>query len=308
MRKSEIPDSIRGRPISTSALLSLGIPRSRLAQPDARRPHHGVAVFGEPLPTVVERCSDYEPIMLPGQFFSHRTAAELWGMALPPARDHDALGVDVAVLDPRTPPRRQGVAGRRVSGVRVTMLHGYAVASAADAWCQLGEVLSRNDLVAAGDSALVAPHRDGITTLLELQLAVARHRRKRGADIVAAAFPLLRVGTESRMETLLRLLLRRHRLPEPVIGFPVDLGAGFLEHPDLAYPAARIALEYEGDRHRSDRRQWERDVARYERFADAGWRVIRVTAAQLFSDPTGVVQRVRALLRSRLAGQTASTP
>ena len=101
------------------------------------------------------------------------------------------------------------------------------------------------------------------------------------------------------MESLLRLVLRRHRLPEPVIGSPVDLGAGFLEHPDLAYPDERIAIEFEGDRHRTDRRQWQRDIERYERFADAGWRVIRVTAAQLFGATHELATRVRALLRER---------
>lgn len=296
MRKTQIPGSARGRAARTRDLLESGVPRSRLELDDVHHPHHGLVIVGEAAPAAVPRCAEYEPLLLDGQFFSHRTAAELWGLALPDARD--AL-VDVAVAFPRTPPRRRRVAGHRVSDVVVELTHGLPVVSAADAWCQLAETLARDDLVAAGDSALPARHRTRAAALDDLVAAAGRHRHKRGAPIVAAALPLLRPGVESRMESLLRLLLRRHGLPEPVVAHPVDLGAGFLEHPDLAYPDERISIEYEGDHHRTGRGQWQRDIERYERFADAGWRVIRVTAEQLLRAPLEVVARIRAALRAR---------
>lgn len=244
MRRSEIPGPARGRPSRTRDLVRIGVPRSRLALADVAHPHRGVAVVGDAAPAAVERCAEYEPILL-------------------------------------------------------EMRHGMPVVSAADAWCQLGASLSRDDLVAAGDSALPARHRAGVTSLELLAAAAVRHRSKAGADTVAAALPLVRGGVESRLETLLRLMLRRHRLPEPEVAYRVDLGAGYPEHPDLAYPAERISIEYEGDAHRTDRRQWQRDVERYERFADAGWRVVRVTSAQLFGTPGDLAARVRSLIRER---------
>jgi hypothetical protein len=37
-------------------------------------------------------------------------------------------------------------------------------------------------------------------------------------------------------------------------------------------------LEYEGDHHRIDRRQFNRDIARFEALPDLGWITVRVTA------------------------------
>ena len=70
-------------------------------------------------------------------------------------------------------------------------------------------------------------------------------------------------------------------------------------HPDLAYPRERIAFEYEGDVHRTDRATWMRDLTRRERMEAAGWRVIRVTAADVFAHPDALVARVRRILASR---------
>ncbi|HEX6956225.1 MAG TPA: DUF559 domain-containing protein [Agromyces sp.] len=78
----------------------------------------------------------------------------------------------------------------------------------------------------------------------------------------------------------------------------VAVGDGTLVlHPDLADPELRIAIEYEGSRHREPGR-WERDIERRELFEDAGWRVIRVTAAAL-ADPTALVARVRRIIAAR---------
>lgn len=295
MRRTEPPDGLRGRAALTSELVASGVARSRLRHADVTRPHRGVAGFGVPDRDVLDRCAAYEPIMLPGQFFSHATAAALWGMWLPEGVPEL---LDVAVLDPRTPPRRPGIAGRRVSRVELGFVHGFAVVSAADAWCQLGAVVARDNLVAAGDSALPAAHRSGAASLDAIANAAVRHRGTPGAARAAEALGLLRPGVESRPETLLRLALRRARLPEPVVAAAVTLPDGRSYHPDLSYPELRIAIEYEGDGHRTDRRQWERDVERYERFADAGWRVIRVTATQLFRDARAVAARVRAAIRA----------
>jgi len=269
-----------------------------LRHADVARPHRGVAAFDLPDRDVLDRCAAYEPILLRGQFFSHATAAALWGLRLPVETQGD---LDVSVLDPRTPPRRPGLTGRRVSNVSLAFVHGFPVVSAADAWCQLGSLLAREDLIAAGDSALPALHRTGVVSLEDLGRAAARHARTAGAPTVAAALALVRPGVESRPETLLRLALRRARLPEPVIAAAVVLPDGRTYHPDLSYPELKIAIEYEGDGHRTDRRQWERDVERYERFADAGWRVIRVTATQLFTRPAEVAARVRSTIRATRA-------
>lgn len=64
---------------------------------------------------------------------------------------------------------------------------------------------------------------------------------------------------------------------------------------DLAYEDQRIAVEYEGDHHRTDRAQWHKDVHRQGRLEDLGWRVIRVTASDL-ATPATLLTRVRRAL------------
>ena len=50
---------------------------------------------------------------------------------------------------------------------------------------------------------------------------------------------------------------------------------------DLVYLAFKIIIEYEGDQHRTDRAQWNRDIDRHEDFARDHWTLIRVTSERL---------------------------
>ena len=42
--------------------------------------------------------------------------------------------------------------------------------------------------------------------------------------------------------------------------------------------AYKLIIEYEGDQHRTDRSQWNRDIDRQEDFARDHWTLIRVTS------------------------------
>jgi very-short-patch-repair endonuclease len=50
---------------------------------------------------------------------------------------------------------------------------------------------------------------------------------------------------------------------------------------DLAYPELKVAIEYEGDGHRTDREQWRKDIQRQRHLESEGWIVIRLTQADL---------------------------
>ena len=283
-------------PISTRDARAAGIPRGRDRAAGVAHPHHGVLVFGEAATDLRARCRELDPIWRDRWFFSHRTAAELWGAALPsPLPGALALPLDVAVRFPATPPRRPGIVGHRVDGVDLALVEALPVVSAVDAWCELGALLDLDDLVAAGDSLLPGVHREGATTRDELERAAERHRRDHGAAQVRRALPLLREQVDSRPETLLRLALMRAGLPEPRVAWPIAT-AGRVYHADLAYPERRLALEYEGDGHRTSRTTWRRDLGRREDIEDGGWRVVRVTAADLAEGFARVIERVRRLL------------
>jgi very-short-patch-repair endonuclease len=96
------------------------------------------------------------------------------------------------------------------------------------------------------------------------------------------------------METRLRLLLVLARLPRPhaQISLYDDFG-DFLGRPDFYYPHHRLALEYDGSTHREN---LTGDNRRQNRLVDAGYRLLRFTAADVMSAPNSVVALVRRAL------------
>lgn len=130
----------------------------------------------------------------------------------------------------------------------------------------------------------------------ELLTLSARHPRARGRralpEIVRLAEPL----AGSPMETRLRLLLELAGLPRPAVEFGIpDRRAHIVAHVDLAYPDQRIAIEYEGEEHFTRERAM-RDVYRYTRLADLGWRVYRYRSRDVFGEPQRIVAEVRRAL------------
>jgi very-short-patch-repair endonuclease len=83
-------------------------------------------------------------------------------------------------------------------------------------------------------------------------------------------------------------------LPHPVPQHRVVEGGVFLGQVDLAWPEARLVVEYEGEYH-FDGLQIRKDDRRYARLVAAGWRVIRLSSVDL-RDLDGVVARIRAAL------------
>jgi hypothetical protein len=183
------------------------------------------------------------------------------------------------------------------------------VADPATTWAMLGGMLRHPyDLVAAGDAIVRTPRipgptprieRDAWGTVAELDVAL-RAGRRRGAAALRDALRRIRAGSASRMETWVRLIIVDAGLPEPVIDHDVfDWRGRFVGCVDLAYPHLRIAIEYEGDQHRTDPRQWQRDIEKHEALADLGWRVIRVSRDHVFSDPESISRRVRAAIAAQ---------
>jgi hypothetical protein len=284
MARFPLPPEIHGLAIRTSTAEDHGLTRKRLRAPDVQHPFYGVSAVGLDLGTVRDRALAFLPAMEPGQAFSHTTALALHGAPLPvlPPDLH------VSVAFPRTPPRRVGIRGHSITGVPTVLLDAMPVSPAEAAWAQSAALLSREDLVAVGDFLLFQQ----LGSTVALGATVDLWRGRPGHARLAWAVARVRPGVRSRPETILRLLLVRSRLPEPVVGYPVAVAGGLILHPDLSYPECKLALEYEGDGHRS-RRQWELDIERRELLAEAGWRTLRITAAHLFRDPGGLVDRVR---------------
>jgi hypothetical protein len=157
------------------------------------------------------------------------------------------------------------------------------------AW-EIGTLESLATAVALLDAMVRAGHVD--TTSLD-RLARAR-RGQWGARRFAKVVPLVDGRSESRPESLVRVACVRAGLPAPVPQYVVTGGGEFLGRVDLAWPEARLIVEYEGAHH-FDELQIRRDDQRYRRLTAAGWRVIRLSSADL-RDLAAVVARIASLL------------
>lgn len=65
---------------------------------------------------------------------------------------------------------------------------------------------------------------------------------------------------------------------------------------DMGWENPMVAVEYDGEHHRLDRIQYNKDIRRSEDLERLGWIVIRVTAADR---PAGIIARVREALAFR---------
>ena len=84
---------------------------------------------------------------------------------------------------------------------------------------------------------------------------------------------------------MLRLALIRAGLPEPKVNAPiVDARGREIAIGDLVYPAQKVLVEYDGEQHRTDDRQYARDVVRLNNLAAEGWLAIRVDRHMTFDE------------------------
>lgn len=121
--------------------------------------------------------------------------------------------------------------------------------------------------------------------------AAAPYRRHR--DVLERLLPYLSTQSASPPETHLRLRLAEWGFPEPTLDHDVYGTDGrLLGCSEIAYPKFKIACEYEGDHHRVDRAQWNRDIDKYRDYAAHGWEPIRVTARLLYAEPARLRRQV----------------
>ncbi|ROP57486.1 MULTISPECIES: endonuclease domain-containing protein [unclassified Rathayibacter] len=246
-----------------------------------------------------ERITAFAAVMRPGEFFSHVTAAHL--LQLPDRRATETTPLHVAVTPPMRAARRVGVKSHHLWDEAVTVVDaGYPATDPASTFCHLADSRSLDELVVLGD-ALLRPDeelgRRGLRVDLEVLAARAARYRGRGGRRAREAVKFVRVGSESPKETLLRLLLIRAGLPEPELNVELyDADGVFVARVDLLYRNQWVVVEYDGDQHRTDTRQYERDIARSEAIQALGYRHIRVRLSGLVDHPEATAARVRRAL------------
>ena len=153
------------------------------------------------------------------------------------------------------------------------------------------------DLVAAGDSVL-----RGRTTRRELELFVRDAHGRRGVVAARAALSQLDERSRSRPESHLRFRLVDAGLPKPEVNRAIgDRHGQWIAEPDLHYPRARLALEYNGADHAEVKRM-RKDITRGLDVVRAEWMTLTFGPAEVFRGWYESVALVRTFLDARDPG------
>lgn len=315
-----LPDSL-GAAFSVAAARDAGVSPSRLRAKDLETPFHGTRARCVPAapsgadsipPSKWElarrnekhKAAVFGTVMAPHMFFAGRTAAVLQGGSVDPGPE-----LVIGVFAPRRAPRHAGVRGVKVApGLASVRDHtGLRMTSPATTWAMLGRELTVRELVTLGDSLVRIP-RDSrgtlqpsqrLATLVELERAVDAGRRL-GAARLREALGLIRVGSASPLETEFRLDSAEAGLPDPELDVEIRDGHGrLLGISEVVYSRSKLAVEIEGDHHRTDRAQWNRDIEKYTAYAAEGWEVVRLTSTHIRGPHPRAADIVRAALLRR---------
>ncbi len=215
--------------------------------------------------------------------------------------------IDIVVPTDAVRPRTRGVRSRRLAPgrARTWRIGCVPVVDPLTALFLCAHSFTDDEIVVALDALVTtSDNYPGLRadrpthTVDEIDRRLREWGRFAGCARLRAALPAVRSGVESPKETETRLLMLSAHLPEPVVQHEIRRGGEVIARSDLAYPALRIAIEYEGDGHRTDRGQWRRDIQRQRELEDLGWVVIRVTQLDL-RDTRPLLDRIRHAIASR---------
>jgi len=198
------------------------------------------------------------------------------------------------------PPAGVITRNQRVEPDEVTRVAGLPVTTPARTAFDLARQLPTGPAVTRLDALMRAtpfPREDVL-------LLTKRYSRARGLLKLRAALPLVDPGAASPKETWLRLLLIDAGLPVPTTQIPVQENWRLIALLDMGWEKYGVAVEYDGDHHRANRRQYARDQDRLRKLEELGWIVIRVIAED---KPEDVVRRVRGALNRRGCRDTQTT-
>ncbi|MGE2736444.1 DUF559 domain-containing protein [Mycolicibacterium vaccae] len=151
----------------------------------------------------------------------------------------------------------------------------------------VGEAVARLDALAAATHFKIDDVRE----------LAALHPRNRGITRLDGVLCLVDAGAASPQETRLRLLLMQ-RFPRPTTQIPVLSPDGYPRYYlDMGWEDIKVAVEYDGEHHRTDAVSYRKDIKRIEYIQSVGWIVVRVVAGDR---PNQVLARVRRARASRL--------
>jgi hypothetical protein len=229
-----------------------------------------------------------------GAVFSGLTAAWLHGLDVDPAAP-----IEFTIPKSAGVTTRSGMAVRRsaLTADEVVLRHSFPTTTPART---LLDISCRRPLVEAVVIADMALHSRVITpdALVE---SLGTYEGAWGVKALRKVAWHAEPATESPMETRMRMVLGLGGLPRPQAQVSIYGDTGeLLGRPDLFYPAERLGLEYDGSIHHGSLVE---DNRRQNRLLNAGVRLLRFGAGDIYGAPDSVV----ALVRAQLYGSVHTT-
>ncbi len=155
------------------------------------------------------------------------------------------------------------------------------------------------------DTAIDSVIRQRLTSIPELvtELDKLGCRGRTGAaglrHLLDKRSPRARVP-DSRFNRLVGQLLVNAGLPEPAYEWNIERQGVFIGRADLAYPAAKLAIECDSEEWHRNRRAFIADPRRKNAMLLAGYRVLSFTWDDYARQPNGLVETVRLALAGGL--------
>jgi hypothetical protein len=181
---------------------------------------------------------------------------------------------------------------QRIAYDEITRVAGLPVTTPARTAYDLGRLLRYGGAVMRLDALMRATP----FSVEDVRRLIKRYPGTRGLRRLRSALPLVDGGAASPKETWLRLLLVNAGLPAPTTQIPIHENWRLVGVLDMGWDRYKVAVEYDGDHHRTNRQQYARDQWRLRKFDAMGWIVIRVIAED---SPEDVIRRVRGALAAR---------
>lgn len=253
--------------------------------------HPGVGRLGRMLAAVLA-CGEETVV-------SHGSAAALLGL-----RDSGPVVVDVIA---------PGEAGRAIDGVRphdvprpaaseIVLREGIPCTSPSRTLVDLAGSLGERSLSNAVERAAVLGTLDAVA----VERCLSRARRRGAPALRSMLGPWRGPATgrggrgrlRSELEARLLALIAGAGLPAPACNRVVAAEGSRLEV-DFLWPRQRLVVEADGRRYHDHRAAFERDRRRDRQLQAAGYRVMRVTATQIATEPGAILAAIGRLLGVR---------
>jgi hypothetical protein len=287
-RTPRIPSELTRRPFSLEEARAAGLTLSALRGRAWRRLSAELYCWREWREDPWLLLSAWQRLLPPETVFAGASAAWLFGLDLEPTKP-----VEIVVPPCSGIRSRAGVSVRRceIPPDEVVLIRGLRATALPRTLAGLCLTRPAVDALIAIDMAV----RPGLTDAAALGRYAEAAKGRAGAGRLRW-LALLAAPAESPMETRLRWVLLEAGLPRPEVQITLRDGDGrFVGRADLYYPAARLVLEYDGGNHRE---RLVEDDRRQNLLLNAGFRLLRFTAADLRNRPAVVVAQVRAALEA----------